>query len=383
MKYSIVSEVNMTKHRNVRPPAFSICIPYAEDISWKQMGWNFSVKDWIQLSQEERDNFTQQVQKKYTITELFKKTSAIEEFVTDGWIRRRESYEVDRQKDMLQHIYIVKFLRDDFVCFKITHADVSRNDKSFYFRSHHNSFGPEPGAIMSMSFNKSALMQVTKMSLFFHKDDVYPRGDADFPFIFISTNYSSVFSNSSTYIGLTYAYMTLHYLPEPYKPGCFDYKGKTDMESQEHCIDHCMIKRVHQQFNETSFTATFLTQMEVKIMSKYSVQKNRTKENKVDEIYDSCLDNCPFVECVQTRYLPALVSARDSNDVTLTMYEPNGPETIIIFHAKLTLMELYVQIMSVCGVWLGITLTDVIIRILIIIFRTRSTSYSRSLRRFP
>jgi hypothetical protein len=369
-KYSIVTEVNMIKHRDVIAPAFSLCLPYVEAIDWNLMRWNFTSEEWIKMTRDQKESLTQQLQQNWTIAEIFRNTVNLTDLKTAAsWIRKPMTYEVDYTNE---HLYIKKYLRDDFVCFMMCHADVVREGKKFSFKSHHNSFGDEPGVLMYISLERAKMQRITKLSVFLHASDKFPRGDADFPFIYIATNDSIIFANGSTYVGMTYTQTTLHFLPPPYSTNCFDYTLPIpDFESQEDCIDKCMTVKVLQKFNETSFTATFTYPRDFKIMSKYSVQLSRVKENKVDLIYQSCLDQCPMIECEQTRYLPALVSARDSSDVTFSLYEPNGPETIVRFYAKLTLMELYVQIMSVCGVWLGVTLADVAIRSLYIILRTR------------
>lgn len=360
LKYSIVSEVNMVKHRHVRPPAFSLCIPYIEDINWTSMGWDFTTDQWINLDRIERDALTMQLQQNWTIRNIFQETYDLQTFKTGGWIRRTDSYEVEREDE---YMYIKKYLRDDFVCFRIYHSDIKRETLDFSYESHHVAYGEEAGGLFSISLNKARLMQVTKLSIFLHPNDIYPRGDADFPFNSISTNHSTIFGNGSTYFGLTYTQMTIHSLPPPFRTRCFNYHfPEKRFESQQHCIDHCMRRRVLEKFNESSFTTTFTEPEDYRIMSKYSVHISRPKENRVDMIYQSCLKECPMIECHQVRYLPALMATRDSNDVTFVLNEPNGPEMIIIFLPKLTLMELYVQVMSICGVWLGVSLADVVIR---------------------
>jgi hypothetical protein len=360
-KYNIVSEVKMTKDRNVRPPAISLCMPYVEDIDWSRIGWNFTTDEWVRLNQKTRDFLTMDLQQNWTIRKIMEETFDLETMKTSGWIRRVDSYEVEREDEFM---FSRKYLRDDLVCFRIYHADTKRNPETFHFKSHRNSYGEEPGAILSISLDKHKLRRVTKFSVFLHSNNLYPRGDADFPFIFISSNSSSIFSNGSTYIGLSYTQSTQHFLPPPFETNCFDYSSDAEagLNNQEHCIDRCMRIRVLERFNETSFTATFTKPWDFRIMSKYSVHLLRTKENIVDRIYDNCLVECSMIECHQTRYLPALVATRDSDDITFTLYQPNGPETTIKFHPKMNIMDFYVQVMSICGVWLGISLADIIVR---------------------
>jgi hypothetical protein len=359
-KYNIVSDVSMIKDREVRPPAISICIPFVEDIDWDKLGWNYTYDEWVRLDQSKRDQLTMNLQQNWTIRKVFQETDDLESMKTRGWVRRIDSYEVERDPEFM---YIKKYVREDFVCFRITHADVKDDNRSLYFMSHRNSYGNEPGGILSFSLDKKKLRRVTKISIFLHSNNVFPRGDADYPFIFISSNESSIFSDGSTYRALTYTQQTQYFLHPPFKFGCFDYEHHPELglESQEHCINYCMRMRVLQRFNESSFTATFLEPKDYRIMSKYSLVLNRQKEIVVDKIFKKCLSDCPNIECIQVRYLPALVSTRESADVTFLLQEPNGPECIITFLPKLTLMELYVQIMSICGVWLGVSLSDVVV----------------------
>ena len=329
------------------------------------------------MRQIERDILTMTVQKNWTIRQLFNYTTDFQALKTRGWIRRLSSYEVERQDEFLS---AQKYIKDDFVCYRIVHPDVEKG--AYYTRSHQNTYGEEPGGLLSFSFNKSMVRHITKLSIYLHQTDVFPRGDADFPFNFISTNVSTIFSNGSSYIGLTYSYMTLYALPPPYKTNCVNYKSldtDPELESQEHCIHYCMRIKVLKKFNESSFTATFIKPQDYRIMSRYSVQLSRTKENEVDRIYQNCLNECPKNDCIQTRFLPALVSTRDSLDVTFLLQEPNGPECMVFILPKMSIMELYVQIMSVCGVWLGVSLVDIVVRGVNFVFKTpKSTSKARN-----
>ena len=371
LSYSIVSEVNMVKNRNVKPPAFSLCLPYVEMIDWTLMNWNFTQDEWVKIDQKDRDAMTMQLQKNWTIAKIFEETYNFNWMKLAGWLRKTDSYEIERN-DM--YMDIKKYLRDDFVCYRILHVDVSK-DPGLYVLSHHNTYGPEPGGLLSFSLDREKIKQVTKASIFLHQVDVFPRGDADFPFNFISSNSSPIFENGSTYVGLTYTQMTLYYLSPPYKTSCSDYSTQdSPFETQEHCIESCMRLRTVKVFNESSFTATYTIARDIKMMSKVSVHMNRTKENEVDKLYYECLEVCPGIECHQIRFIPALVSNRDSNDITFFLQEPNGPETVIVFHPKLTAMDFYVQIMSVVGVWLGVAIIDAVVIVISVLLRTKKSN---------
>lgn len=106
----------------------------------------------------------------------------------------------------------------------------------------------------------------------------------------------------------------------------------------------CMKNKTLRKFGYASFTTTFDRPEDYKILSKYSVYVNRSKENEVDNMFDDCRHSMPGKPCWKVLYMPALVSIRDSESVTFLLYDMSGPEYTLIFHPATFHMDLYVQV---------------------------------------
>ena len=236
---------------------------------------------------------------------------------------------------------------------------------------------------LKLRFHRDLLSRTSKLVVYLHPYNMLPRGDGDFPFNYVASPNASLFSESAAYIGITYAKLTIHLLPPPFSTACRPYgeaasdsphdlepgsnggKGKqaaSSFESSHHCLHRCLRHRTLQRFAQASFTSTFDRPRDVHIMDKYSVYSNRGKENTVDLMVDKCRQECPGTACVRTIFTPALISVREAERVTFLLYDMSGPEYRLYLHPSTSLMDLYVQLMSVCGVWLGISCIDVIAR---------------------
>lgn len=376
LKYEMMSEVNFFKEDFVRPPAFSICFSYVELIDFSGLNTNdtqIDVDFWNNItSNKEREVISDHLQQQLTIKQIFDRTPNLTDLLINGWVRRANSYEVNY--DNFEDMKSVKYVKDDLVCYAISHAGQNGSSRSdnFHLRSHHITYGQEPGTQMMVTLDRSKVNHVSKAVAYLHPFDQLPRGDADFPFNYISNEEAKLFTKASSYIGLTYQKININLLPAPYGSGCHNYshrnpgqfgwtldeKKRVTFESEYHCIHYCLRYRTLKFFNETSFTSTFGDALDIQIMTKHSIYQSMEKEVNFDRIFDSCQNSCSGKSCVKSIFMPALVAVRESDEVTFMIYDMAGLETTATFKPKILLVELLVQVLSVSGVWLGVSCVD-------------------------
>ena len=217
LKYEMIFEVNFIKDDFVKPPAFSICFSYVELMNLIDLKINYSKIDvdfWKNIiSHNEREYISAKLQSHLTIKEIFKLTPNLTDLLIHGWVRERGTYEVNYSN--FTHMKIIKYIKDDLVCYSISHSGQNDSfyDSKIYLRSHHITYGQEPGTQMMITLNREKVYHISKAVAYFHPFDQLPRGDADFPFNYISNDKSDLFTKASSYIGLTYQKINLNLLP--------------------------------------------------------------------------------------------------------------------------------------------------------------------------
>lgn len=375
MHYEIISEVYFMKESPVAPPAFSICFPYVELLNWSalppplneinQSFWKY------ELDRAIREDIEDKIQQNLKVSDVFALTPDIRSLIITGYARNPDNYKVDY--NFFENSAILKYIKDDLVCYKLNHDRTVDRDKSAppNFHSHHIAFGQERSVHLAVSINKETMDHISKTVIYVHPHSQLPRGDRDFPLNYMASNVSRVFGTSSSYIGVTYSKITLKLLKPPYSTTCYDYRESkakllnpepnVTIESWYHCVHYCMWKKAESRFKEASLTSTFNQPVEIKLMSKYSLYNSSEKEQLMDEMLLSCKKSCPGQSCYQVYYVPALVTTRESYHITYLLYDMIGLETVSNFQPKMRIVELLVQILSVSGVWLGVSCVDIIL----------------------
>lgn len=378
MRYEMTSEVYFTKESPVSPPGFSLCFPYVELLNWSALPAPLNRIDqsfWkYELNTRIREEIEDQIQKNLRVSDVFKLTPDIKWLIVSGYARNSQNYRVDY--NYFDHAAVLKYVKDDLVCYKMNHeltVSDSKGSNTTYYHSHHIAYGQERGVHLAVSLDKDAMDHLSHAVIYVHPHHQLPRGDRDFPLNYMASNVSCVFGNSSSYIGVTYSKVTIKLLKPPYSTSCYDYtnhkttnsilhpEAKVTIESWYHCVHYCMWKKASVRFGETSLTSTYNSPVELRIMSKYSLYNSSLKEQLMDEMLASCKKSCPGQSCDQVYYVPALVTTRESNHITFLLYDMIGLETISNFQPKMRVVELLVQVLSVSGVWLGLSCVDIIL----------------------
>ena len=111
-----MSEVSLVKVYNIEPPAFSLCLPYVDMIDLA----SFGLKRGPESDSDWRSSAYQHLQEHVTVARLMQSTPDLDKYVTRAWVRERDSY---RLRTGINSIAVRKYLRDDMVCYRVSHPD--------------------------------------------------------------------------------------------------------------------------------------------------------------------------------------------------------------------------------------------------------------------
>lgn len=118
-----------------------------------------------------------------------------------------------------------------------------------------------------------------------------------------------------------------------------------------------------EKLNKSIFTVTNLRGDDNNhpTLSKYSIVNNPKKESEVDKIIDFCNRSCPGLNCRRIYFIPQVTVKRDNKRyVIFELYDMNGPEYIAWSHKKLPPISFMIGIISIIGVWMGISCKDLV-----------------------
>jgi len=122
-----------------------------------------------------------------------------------------------------------------------------------------------------------------------------------------------------------------------------------------------------EKYGRYLFTDTFFEyeQTNITVLSKKSLYINRTLEIEINTIDLECESQCKGQNCVQIFYAPTIASLMDSDDVAFRLLDPNGPEITTTYQPKTSFPNYCVNVLSILGVWLGLSCMDIIKRAMI------------------
>ena len=148
-------------------------------------------------------------------------------------------------------------------------------------------------------------------------------------------------------------------------------------ENEIHCQHKCVDKTGLEKFNKSIFTVTNLKgdDNDWSTLSKYSIVDQPAKEAEVDKIIDYCNKSCPGLNCRRIYFIPQVAVKRDNDKyVIFELYDMNGPEYISWAQEKLPTINFVISILSIIGIWMGISCKDIFMGA----FSVSKTSFPRS-----
>jgi len=205
---------------------------------------------------------------------------------------------------------------------------------------------------------------VTRAIIYLNSIDSQPRGDRDFTPNLITRSDEGVFEFDAAYWAVAYTRQVTKLLPSPYSTQCRNFRT-FGFESEYHCQISCASKRVMKRYGRDLFTNTFFKSEQITVLSKKSLYINRTLEKEINTIDLECMSECKGHNCEQIFYAPTVASLMDSDDVAIRLLDPNGPEITTTYQPKTSFPNYCVNVLSILGVWLGLSCMDIIKRAMI------------------
>ena len=418
----------INKNDSRRPPAFTLCLPFVDIIDWDKISNKFNFtsdipKNIVEMNlslklsiRRKRLNYKKHSQLK----QLNELTSDLNELLISSWIRQPNSFQIlipDNQSTIPKEVQVVKFIRDDCVCYKV--FNINEINRNFSLKSYHITYGVKKGIHLELKFDKKGIMsRVVKAYIFLTRILIYPRGDRDYPIVLVGTGYSEspkyrdrakgkgphkplsmsnipsshgrVFQDDATSWGITYSKITLDLLPKPYTTNCMDYSD-IGYENEAHCTYSCCNDYFLDKYNKSIFAASVIDDkyMNVSLLgsfpkrvnkvhshqniwfndtdhdhasiSRYSILDESSKENELDKILEICQRKCPSIGCHRIYYIPA-VARKDDDDnfVIFKLYQMSQPEIKSVSKVRNTTENFIVGVISAIGVWVGISCADIL-----------------------
>ena len=172
---------------------------------------------------------------------------------------------------------------------------------------------------------------------------------------------SRIFLEKRSFWALSYTQESLKLMPKPFPNGCIDYT-EIGFESETHCQYQCVAGRSLALYGKSVFPAAILKPQNFTTISKYQLINDRSLQKEFDGWIEFCGKKCAAFNCDRHFFIPSLVDTRDSKSlVVFQLLDMNGLEIRGSFSPKINTIEFTAQILSISGVWLGLSCADILI----------------------
>lgn len=238
--------------------------------------------------------------------------------------------------------YLTPFYRDKLKCVRFQYKDgaklklglisslVSYKKKILYLNGSCENFqGGEP-----------------VFTVYVHEMNTFPRG-------YTLQDVQGQFQRQAERKYLNYKSIITQYLPPPFFSDCTDRYETSGLESQEHCIDSCVEKRLHDL--NPNLTAASLTYTKLRP----NMIRSKAFDDNFMEFYDhysECSKKCPLA-CNTSFYQLFRVSQYPDAPATFQLVlRSEYPTTRVVFSPKLTMLEYLIYIASCGSLWFGFSI---------------------------
>ena len=364
-KYTTTTEVFMTIESEFVPPAFSICFK-PEDIRIPEKFPHESLCSKQFLSQEDKW-ICEESLANYTFREVMMDlTYNLSDSVSYIAYGDRKIYGERiffRGNNHAKHL--TQFYFNMFKCLrirmfdnntkKLLNSDLSKLDflmKVFMDISGKDAF---------KSFMDRISQQNTLVYYFFSDSESHPRG-------FDVKYYHEKLALNHTGFDFAYKKFEYEYLPAPYFSMCTEYNER-NLESREHCIDHCIKGRLLIEYGESrAVRQAVYTSDEILAMSQetsFEMLYDLDYERKILSSYHGCKSKCPL-GCTSTfyetefirKYIPYEINSVLKNVGYFYELTHRNIASKLVFSPKLDTLSYFIYLSSIFSLWLGFVIFD-------------------------
>ena len=272
------------------------------------------------------------------------------------------------------HCYLVNEFGESIQCQQKTNIRVTRDDKYQCYSLFNQMFKkrklnpltinvPLKGSRPFLHFyiwlnNSNAVYSPRRVKLVIHPPH-------DNPLDHIS---SSIEIETKSY-QISYSKIIALLLPSPYKTDCVNYNEDTDYDSQQDCLDQCLVQLTlkHCSCWPSSVQSPNITQLDQVC---WLVKPNQ--HNCTSEVESKCYGICKSPDCIQERYSfevrnshqrlragPQWVQDLKNTTAKITILTPFNFETTFIHKPEYNLIQIICYIVSLLGFWYGISVLSI------------------------
>lgn len=131
------------------------------------------------------------------------------------------------------------------------------------------------------------------------------------------------------------------------------------------------------KYGRSSFTLPQDSPNGFTALSQTALLHNSSLEAQVDSWIEECNSTCWGHNCIRVNFSPLVTSTMEHEKyVGFQLFDQNGPETRIAFVGKLSLVNFLVYILSIVGVWLGISCLDISKNVIHLVSRIQAIKWS-------
>lgn len=161
---------------------------------------------------------------------------------------------------------------------------------------------------------------------------------------------------------ISYKKHVTYYLPPPFAFMCRNYT-LDGLESKEHCIQSCLADEIKRKIHpDASAVQLTLTPEELKnkrLFFSPFFRRTDTRAN-ITDFMPRCTDRCPL-DCVTETYESDIITKFIAEQVSFMIILQNrNPTTRVIFSPKTSFLQYCIYIASVCGMWFGLSVHQIL-----------------------
>ncbi|KAI1293493.1 hypothetical protein HDE_06623 [Halotydeus destructor] len=349
--YEVVSDLSISKPRDIIPPAFTLCLVYVDLVDWRALlpGYKYP------SDPPQPKEVMRALQENLNISAILDALPDVMGSLKYMMARDQGSYDILENG---QALHIKRFIKNYYVCYMFTMPG-GQDGQDMVLRSKDVTYGREPGSLMRISFVKANLSFVSRAVFYLNPANYLPRGDRDFR-LFIDARGETVFSQSATYWSLSYQKIELHLLPPPYATRCRDFRP-LGFEGSYHCQLSCTHAHAMRNYGKSLFTLLHTKAENFTVINKYSIILNKTLRAEIDQIERLCDRKCDGNSCHKRLYAPKIESQLShETEIVFRIVEPSGVFISSDFKPKMSGVYYTVSVLSILGVWLSFSFITVI-----------------------
>lgn len=347
--YDTNTRIQIKYPDELKIPSLTLCLRYTDLLNLTQLnadrGHNWSTKDTESI---------RSLQEAITAQEIFNYSPDRYEIVNSAYFRDSTGYSngsCDDATSCRSSLRISKFIYIEYVCYTIDLVEET------LVRPKVISVHPiDTGVLASFSFS-SVFYNVTSFKIALHSPFTRPYSSLMIQPI-SHRALSRKLSMYNAMFHLSPGNFSIKYLKPPYVTWCNDYDADDAYDSQIHCIQTCVRKKVIAEFDKIPYSVFTSSSSERKFISAADV-RNKSVAHRLYSIQVECeeSDHCKHVACsVRTVITFTLPQAGNRSDFDMTINTPQQPWTYIQHEESLNLITYLTYLMGSFGTWTGISL---------------------------